>query len=165
MLDFSVTFIITIFNIVVLFFILKKLLFGPVTKFMADRAKRIQDSIDNAEKDKSRAMLLLSQYETQLANAESEADKIIREAKEKAHQESNAIIKESKMIAEKTLSDARAQIEAERRAALMQFGREAAMLVTSVSGRLLGREINPEDSGRFAKMLLDEMSAKSAVEG
>ena len=154
MLDFSVTFIITIINITILFFILRAVLFKPVTKFMADRAKRVQDSIDQAEKSKALAKAALAQYEAQLKTAETEADAIIRTAREHARQEAEKIIADGRTAAEAALVNARRQLETERQAALAVFRKEAAALVVAASGRLVGREIRGEDNRQYADMLL-----------
>lgn len=159
MLDFSVTFIITIVNIAVLFLILRALLWKPVAKFMADRAKRIQDSIDQAEKDKTLAKTLLAQYEERLGTADAEAEAIIRSAREKARVEAEKIIAESRAQAEASLESARRQLENERLAAIAVFRKEAASLVTLAAGRLVGREIGSEDNRRYADMLLGEIEA------
>jgi len=156
MLDFSVTFFITIINIAVLFLVLRKILFKPVTKFMNDRSKRIEDSIRQAESDKARAKVLLEQYEIQLESARAEADAIIRAAREKAVVEAERIAAEGRLEAEKNLRDAQIQIETERQAALALFRIEAAALVTAASGRLLAREFKNEDNARYARMLLNE---------
>ena len=163
MLDFSVTFIITIINIVVLFFILRKILFRPVTKFMAERAKKIEDSIEQSEKDKCRARAMLSQYEAHLKNAETEAEAIINSAREHARKEAERIIAESRISAEAAMVNARKQLETERRAAMAAFKKEAADLVVAASGRLVGREIKAEDSRRYADMLIDEISPNSGT--
>jgi len=157
MLDFSVTFFITVINIAILFLVLRKILFKPVTKFMADRSKRIEDSIKQAERDKTNAKILLEQYETRLENAKLEADVIIRTAKEKAQAEADRIAAEGRAEAEKSVINARKQIEAERQAAIALFRIEAAALVTAASGRLLGRELNSDDNRQYVKMLLSEV--------
>lgn len=161
MLDFSVTFVITIVNVAVLFFILRAVLFRPVTKFMADRAKRIQDSVEQAEKDKGLAMTLLAQYEARLKTAETEADAIVRGAREKARLEAERIISESRAQAVASLESSRRQLESERLAALAAFRKEAASLVTLAAGRLVGREIGSEDNRQYADMLLGEIEPAS----
>ena len=159
MLDFTVTFFITIFNIAVLFFLLRFLLFKPVTKFMADRAKRVQDSIDQSEKDKTLAKAMLAKYEDQLRTADAEAKAIIDSAKEHAREEAEKIIAESKASAETAMEKARGQIQTERQVAMAAFREEAAVLVTAASGRLLDREINTADNQRFALLLLKEATS------
>ena len=160
MLDFSVTFIITIVNIVILFFILRAILFKPVTKFMADRAKRIQDSIDQSEKDKTQARALLAQYEAQLKTAETEADAIIKTARENAQVEAEKIIAQGRVSAEATMANARKQLEMEHQAAMAVFKKEAAALVVAAAGRFVGRELKNEDSRQYADMLLEEISLR-----
>ena len=158
MLDFSVTFIITIVNITFLFLILRVVLFKPVTKFMDDRAKRVQDSIEQSEKDKNQAKALLAKYEAQLKTAENEAESIIHDAREHAQQEADKIIAESRVSAEAILVNTRKQLESERHAALALFRKEAAALVVAATGRFLGRELKNDDSRQYADMLLEELS-------
>jgi len=158
MLDFSVTFLITIVNIAILFFILRAILFKPVTKFMAERAKRIQDSIDQSEKDKNRARDLLAQYQAQLKTAEADAEAILQSARENAHLEAEKIIGESRVSAETVMVNARKQLETERRAAFAAFRNEAAALVIAAAGRLVERDVEPADDRRYADMLINEIS-------
>ncbi|HCC37651.1 MAG TPA: ATP synthase F0 subunit B [Treponema sp.] len=163
-----VTFVLTIVNVGVLCLLLRAILFKPVTKFMEERAKKIQDTIDQAEKDKSEAQQLLDEYKNQLKNAEVEAEGIIKAARENAEREAAHIISEGKDAAETALANARKQIETEREAALAKFRADAVMLVLAASARLIGREIQQDDSRHFVNMLLDELSrarAGAAQEG
>ena len=157
MLDFSVTFIITIINITVLFLILRAILFKPVTKFMTERTKQVSDSIEQSEKDKAYAKTLLAQYEAQLKTVETEAEAIIHSAREQAHEEAEKIITQSRASAEAMLANTRRQLEMEYQAALAHFRKEAAALVVAASGRLVGREIKDEDNRQYAEMLLEEI--------
>ena len=59
------TFLVTILNVGILFFVLRAVLFKPVTKFMQDRTNKIEDAIEQSEKDKNQAKALLTQYEEQ----------------------------------------------------------------------------------------------------
>ncbi|MDR1277841.1 MAG: F0F1 ATP synthase subunit B [Treponema sp.] len=152
-----VTFLVTLVNLGILFVVLRAILFKPVTKFMEDRAKKIQDTIDQAEKDKAQAKMLLQQYEEQLKKAGGEAETLIRSARESAREQADRIIAGGKAEAEMMLSNARKQIEAEQQAALARFRSEAAALVVSASARLIRRELNQEDNRRYAGMLLREI--------
>ena len=160
MLDFSVTLIITVINITILYFILKKLLFKPVTKFMADRAKRVQDSIDQAHRDKARAQKVLEEYETQLRNATAEVVDMLKIAEEDANIKAERIINEGKTEAANIVAAARKQIETEHQAALLKFKLEAAALVMAASSKLSAREFSGDDNKRYVNMLLDELALK-----
>jgi F-type H+-transporting ATPase subunit b len=162
MLDFSVTFIITILNIFILFLVLRKIFFKPVTKFIEGRAQKIQDSLDQAEKERNLAKGLLQQYEDQLKRAEDEATAIIREAKETAQKEADRIIAEGKAQADQLLEKGRRQLESDRRSAMTVFRADAAAMVIGASSRLIRRELNSDDSRHQASLLLDELVADAA---
>jgi F-type H+-transporting ATPase subunit b len=164
MLNFSVTFIITIINIAVLFFILRALLFKPVTKFMAERAKRVQDSIDQAKKDREEAKALLAEYENKLKEAQAQAGEILKNARESAERQAKMIIAEGKQKAEDTVNSALKQIETEHKAALSQFKLEAAALVMAVSAKLAAKDFSGDDNRRYVNMLLDELSAHAVTQ-
>ena len=155
-----VTFIATFINIGILFFILRAILFKPVTKFMEDRAKKIQDSIDQAEKNKTQAKNALEQYEERLKGADAEAEAIIAAAREQAEAEAEQIIAGGKAEAEAIIANTRRQLAAEQESALAQFRTEAAALVMAASSRLVAREFNSDDNKRYANMLLDELAAQ-----
>ncbi|MCL2069737.1 MAG: ATP synthase F0 subunit B [Treponema sp.] len=158
MLDFSVTFVITILNIVFLFFILRAILFKPVTKFMDERAGRIQDSLERSEADMVKAKELLAQYEAQLAKAAAEAQAIINKAREQAGIEAEKIIAQGRLSAEAVLASSRKEFEDEKKAAMAHFRKEAAALVVLATSHLLEREIKTEDSRSYAQMLVEKAS-------
>jgi F-type H+-transporting ATPase subunit b len=160
MLDFSVTFIITIINITVLFFILRAILFKPVTKFMEERAKRVQDSIDQAESDRAAAKELIAQYEEKLKNTEAEAEEILNAAREAASKEAQQIITKGKADAAEFSARFRKQLEIERLAILAKFNTDAAALVIAASSKIVSRELDSAGSRRYAAMLIDELAMK-----
>ncbi len=92
LISFTPTFVFVAINLLVLYIIMKKILFKPVTQFMENRTKSIKDSIENAEKNKADAAKLKEQYEFQLRTAKTEAERIITEAKARASKEYDAII-------------------------------------------------------------------------
>ncbi|WP_256201370.1 ATP synthase F0 subunit B [Thermoanaerobacter thermocopriae] len=74
------TFIFTIINILVLYYILKRLLFKPVTQFLEDRENKIKSSLEEAEREKQEAYNLKAKYEEILQNADNEKKAIIERA-------------------------------------------------------------------------------------
>jgi F-type H+-transporting ATPase subunit b len=160
MLVFSLsTFLVTILNIGILFFVLRAVLFKRVTKFMAGRSAKIRDAIEQSEKDKNQARLLLEQYETRLKDAEAEAVSIIRSARENAGQEAERIIARGRETADGLVANARKQIKAEQEAAIGAFRKEAVGLVVVASAHLLSRELQAEDTRKYAELLLSGINS------
>jgi F-type H+-transporting ATPase subunit b len=148
------TFLVTLLNIGILFFVLRAVLFKPVTKFMAIRSAKIREAIEQSEKDKNQARALLEKYQAQLKNAGDEAEAILRAARENAGQEAEKIIARGREQADSLIAGARKQIEAEQEAAIAVFRKEAAGLVMAASARLLSRELRSEDNRKYAELLL-----------
>ena len=165
MLDFSVTFLITIINITILYFILRKILFKPVTKFMADRAQRVQDSIDQAERSNAEAAKLLAEYEEKHRKAEAEVREILQAAQKDAAALTQQMIADGKREAADIIAAARKQIEAEQKAVMEKFKVEAAALVIAASAKLAARDFSGDDNRHYAGMLLDELAAKNRGHG
>jgi F-type H+-transporting ATPase subunit b len=159
------TFLVTIVNITLLFLVLRALLFKRVSKFMADRTKKVEDALSQAEKEKNQAKQLLAAYEDRLRQAEGEAEAIIRNARENSRQEADRIAAEGKAAAEAMIASARGQIDAERQAALALFKAEAAALVVAAASRLLRRDLNQEDNRRLASSFLAEMGQGKTAQG
>jgi F-type H+-transporting ATPase subunit b len=159
-LSFSVTFFITIFNIGLLFFILRAILFKPVTRFMADREQRIKHDIEHAAQERKRAEELRASYEEKLRAADEEAEKIRAAAREEAAIQAETIIEKGRSEAARIASVAYIQIESDRRASSAQFKMEAASLVLAATGRILRRETNEEDAQRAVAEFVSELETR-----
>ncbi|MDR1363313.1 MAG: ATP synthase F0 subunit B [Spirochaetaceae bacterium] len=157
MLDFSVSFFFSLLNIAILFIVLRAILFKPVSKFISNRAAKIQNEIENAARDNEAAKTLRLSYEDKMNNANVEAMKITQAARDAAEKQSLLIIQEGKTQAEALIAAARKQILAERRAAFFAFKAEAATLVVAAAGRLLHREISDKDVRSQAELVLREL--------
>ena len=160
-----VTFAATIINIGFLCFLLRLILFKPVSKFIAARTKKIEDTINQTEKDKNLAKLLLEQYEAHLKDAEAESEEIIRHARVTARAETERIIGEGRAAAELILANARRQIQAEHEAVQLRFQTEAIMLVIAASSKLIGRELRGDDNQLYAEMLINELASHTVRKG
>ncbi|MDR2394137.1 MAG: ATP synthase F0 subunit B [Treponema sp.] len=157
------TFLITLLNIGILFAVLRAVLFKPVTRFMEDRTRKVQDTIAEAEKTKAEAKACLRDYEERLKKAEETGAAIIKAAEAQAQKQAAQIVAEGKAAAAHALEHGRKQLEAEQQAALACFRAEAVALVLSAARALLQRELKGEDSRHFAGLLLQELGKDTHV--
>jgi len=70
-----------ILSFAILLILLKKFAFPGVMKAMAGRTERIRANLDDAERVKTEAAGVLSQYQAQLTDARNESNRIIEEAR------------------------------------------------------------------------------------
>jgi len=157
-LNFGVTFFITIANFLVLYLVLKKLLFKPVTKFMDARAKKIKDSLAEAAYLKGKAQEDASRYETLMADADAEAERLVKEGSERAAVESKAILDKANAGAADAQRRGEEAAEREREKAMQELAGDIARLAAQAAGKLVGREAAAEDE-RAAVALIRELEA------
>ena len=88
----------TVVNLLVLYLLMRKFLFGPVNAILDSRAKAIEDGLTQARQQQEEAQQLHSQYEAEIAQSKDEASQIIAQAKA-----------QSEALYQRTLADAQAE--------------------------------------------------------
>ena len=66
-------------DLLILFVLMKKFLFGPITQMLDDRAQQVSDTLDQADKRLAEAEQQQTAHAAQLASAKQEAAQIIEE--------------------------------------------------------------------------------------
>jgi F-type H+-transporting ATPase subunit b len=156
-----VTFFITIVNLLVLYLVLKRLLFKPVTNFMDARAKKIKDALSDAAIMKGKAEEMAALYEGLMANAEAEAERLVKEGEERARAEAKALLDKAQADAVEARRHGEEAAKLEREKALQELAADIAAFATEVAGKLVGREGSAEDA-RAAERLVRELEAGRA---
>ena len=159
MLNLGPTFIWVAVNLLALYFILKRILFKPVTEFMDNRAKSIRDSLENAERTKAEAYELRRMYAEQLGSAKQEADRILNEARSRGGREYDAIIEAAKHEAERILEKAREEIERERKLMLKEVKNQLATLALAAASKVLEANMDTESNRALVNKFIDEAGA------
>jgi F-type H+-transporting ATPase subunit b len=150
--EFSWTFVFQIVNTLILYLVLKKFLFVPVTEFIQGRQDEIQSSYDDAEKTNEEAENLKSQYENKLDKVEEEKQEILIAAKKKADEQGSEIIKESKEQAAKLKEKAEQEIEIEKKKAINDVKDDISSMVIMAASKVLENEV---DESRNKKLVDD----------
>ncbi len=146
-------------NLLILYFVLRKILFKPVTEFMENRTKSIRDSIEDAEKQKAEAEQLRLRYEEHLKNARDEGVKIVNEAILKAEREHERLIEQAKQQAEALLISAREKINYEHEQMLMDVHGQVAELALAAASKVMEANMNIESNRVLVDKFLDEAGA------
>ena len=137
--------VISLLNLLIMFLILKKFLFKPVSKMLADRQNQVDEVYAAADKDRSEAGSMRKEYETRLAAAREEADSIVRDAKQTAQRTGDAIVAEANAQAAHNKQRAEHEIEVERRQMLADVRGEISDMAVAIAGKVVERELNADD--------------------
>lgn len=146
-------------NLIILYAVLRKLLFKRVTEFMENRTKSIKDSIESAEKARAEAGELKLQYENQLNTARDKGEKIIEEARIKAEKESDRIIAAARQQSESILAKAMEEVEQERLQMLKEIRSQVAGLALAAASKVIEANMDTEANRALVDRFIDEAGA------
>ena len=105
----------TLVNTVVLFLVMKKFLFKPVMKMIADRQQEIDDLYADAGKAKEDAQALENEYKQKLSAAQETSDRLVKEAMARGQSREEEIIRQANLEADAIRSKASADIAQEKK--------------------------------------------------
>ena len=162
MLEFHLsTIIFTIVNLLVLFFILKKLLFGRINAVLEQRASLVKSEIASAEDSNRQAEKLKVQYESKLTDARHEAAKIVADAQNRAQRVYEGKMTEADADAKRLRSEAEAQIASARETMLQGARNEVASLALLAAAKVAQRSMDDAADRALVDTFLSEVGEKA----
>ena len=146
-------------SFLILFAVLSKLLYKPISKAIGDRSKKIQDSLEAADKARKEADASREVMEKQIVESRSEGQKMIANAKDIADKfkEEELIKAREEIKAEK--KKAEADIQRERDAAIEGLRREFASIVVDAAEKIVERSLDQSKHKDLIDKVLEESSA------
>ena len=146
-----------VINLVVLFALLRMILWKPLYQYMSARTGRVQAEMDDAARMRHETEILKAEYERNLEAAEAEGREIVRASQLKAAREAQTIVQEAQDQAQNLILEARERIEIERGRAVTAARNEIAQLATNMAERILRREVTGEDNIAAAESFFDRL--------
>ncbi|MCT4592771.1 MAG: F0F1 ATP synthase subunit B [Anaeromicrobium sp.] len=148
-------------NFLILFWVMKKLLFKPVSEFMNNRTNEIESSIKKAEDKNRQAEELLSDYKNKLSNVQEEGRQIIREKTKVAQVKYDEIVKEAQVEARRRMDKAEVEIEREKQKATAEIKDSISSLVVAATSKVLNKELNENTHKELIENFIDEVGDSS----
>lgn len=159
MLTFNSGLLWTFVNLIVFFIILKKLLFQPVMGMIEKREQMISGQIEDAEQKNTQAGLLKERYEAELKNANQEAARIVKTAKERGKEEYEKILRDAGAEASKMIADASKTIETEREKAVQGIQNEIAQVAIAAASKVIQENVDQASNEKILDDFLREAGA------
>ena len=144
-------------NLLILYLLMKKFLFGPIKNMIDTRQKEVDDMYSNAEEAESAANEMKLAYEEKLEGAKLEGEEIIRDAQRRAQLREESIIKEAENEAERILSRAEAEIELERRRAVNEVKNEVSDMAISIAEAVIERDVSADEHRELIDSFIEKM--------
>ena len=139
-------------DLLILFVLMKKFLFGPITQMLDDRAQQVSDTLDQADKRLAEA--------EQQQTAKQEAAQIIEDARARGQQEYDRLVAEAQTAVQRLDEQAARRRESERTQMLREAKKEITALVLLTTAKVSRQKLNSDtDRAMIDDFLREETEA------
>lgn len=146
-----------IINTVILFLVLKKLLFKPVLNIIEQRENMIQDDLETGAKAKNEGIAFKKQYEEKVSLAKEESKEIIKQATIRAEQKSNQIISDAQAEAVSLKAKATKEIAQEKEQAIAEIRNDISDIAILAASKVLEEDIDKSKHENLIEKFIKEV--------
>jgi F-type H+-transporting ATPase subunit b len=143
---------------VVVMVVLTRIAFPRIRQAIEGRESKIQGDLEEAEKTKNEAQAQLDEYKQQLADARSEANRIIEEARQQAEQVRRDLTEKAEKEAEGIVARAQEQIQAERNRTVQELQSQIADMSIELAEKVVGRSLDDSSQRELVDAYIREVS-------
>ena len=151
------TIIFTWVNMFILFTVMKKLLFKPVSNILDQRDAEIKKIYDDANQANEKAVTLEKEYSEKMAQARDEAGEIIRQATLTTQKREKEIIESAHEQVAAMTRRAETQIAQERKKAYQEIKDEISDISVAIAGKMVQREITAADHEALISQFIENV--------
>lgn len=155
------TIIFQILNLLLLMVLFKKYLFKPVTEILEKRQAEIEGHYQEAQQAEKDAKAMKADYESKMAGARQEADRVIKTATESANAMSASIVEDARTQADQLKRRAQTEIDLERRRAFDEVKGELSGIALDIASQVIEREVNEKDHEAFINEFIKNVGEAS----
>lgn len=148
--------LVSIVNFLVLLYLLRRFMWGPITATLDARAAKIREGLQMAEDAKAERLRMQAEVERLLGEARREAATISERMTEAAEAAAAEVRAQARAEADRIREKGKADAQQFHDQALAQLRGEVASMVVLAASRLLGREINAEQHRTLIEQSLSE---------
>jgi F-type H+-transporting ATPase subunit b len=152
--------LVSIVNFLVILYLLRRYLWGPILIVLANRAEKIREGLAMAEAARAERDATKAEVERLLADARRDAQAIAERMTKAAEAAAADIRAQSKAEADRIRERGREDAKQLHDQALAQLRAELAGMVVLAASRVLGREVNAEQHRALIERSLDEAAAQ-----
>ena len=149
------TALVTLINFLVLFFVAKHFLIGPVMKIIKDRQDEIDGLYSDANAAKADADAMRHDYQAKLNDAQATSERIVKEAVVRGQNREEEIIRQANADAAAIMEKASADIAMEKKKALNDAKDEISEIAMAIAGKVVGRELTAADQSKLVDAFID----------
>ncbi len=138
-----------VLNVIILFVVLRLILYKPVMKFVKKRENTFADKVEEMDTREKELVQKKQEYERMMDEASNEAAVIITSSNEMARDHAREVLDNSKEHARDLIIRAKREIEAEKTQARLDMKTEIADMAVQIAEKVLEREVSVDDNRKI----------------
>lgn len=151
------TALLTLCNFLLVLYVGKRFLYGPVLKMIQDRQKEIDTLYADAGDARQQAQNYRDEYQLKLSEAQETGDRIVKEAVTRAQGREEEILAKANQDAAAIMAKASADIALEKKKAMNDAKNEISGLAMAIAAKVVGRELGDTDQAGLIDRFIEEL--------
>ncbi len=147
----------TIISFFLLLALLWKVAFPQILKAMKKREETIRQQLEETQKTKKEAESLLDEYKRQLAEARTEAQKIINDGKSLGENMRKEIVQKAQQESNQIVKRAQEEIELQKQKAILELQEKIADLSIMAASKIINKSLDTEDHRRLVEEYISKV--------
>ncbi len=160
MVNINWTIIWEVINFLILLWLLKRYLYGPISQILKKRSQKIENDLGQAEEEKRQAAELKEKYEAELKKARKKAQSIIDKAEVRGNKRAKEIIAEAKEEADRIKENKLKEISRAKKEALNELRNETGTMSLLIAGKLLKENLDRSKHEALINQYIKELDRK-----
>ena len=152
----------TLIIFLILFVVLSRFAFQPLTAAVEAREKALEEAIQGAKRDREAAAALLAEQQRQLDASRGEAQKFIADARATAEKMRGELLEQTRTQQHEMLDRARREIETEKVKAVAELRREAVDLALAAASKVVEQNLDQQGNRALVERFLATVGSSSA---
>lgn len=143
---------------VVMMGLLAKLAFKPIGEALERRGSTIKAQLDEAEKSRAEAKKLMEDYQKQIAEARTEAAKVIEEARQLGEKVRKDVVDKANAEASAVVSRAQEEIVRQKDKGIQEMKDTIASLSVQIASKVIQKEVNEATHKQLVETLIKDLA-------
>ncbi|MHB1864134.1 MAG: F0F1 ATP synthase subunit B [Gemmatimonadaceae bacterium] len=153
----------TLLIFLVLFYLLTKFAFKPITAAVEAREKALEDALASAKRDRDEAAALLAEHRAQLDAARGEVQKLIADGRATAEKMRHDLMEKARAEQQDTVERGVQEIQREKERAVAELRREAIEMAIAGASRVIEENLDSEKNRKLVERFLSTLKPAQAT--
>lgn len=135
-------------NFVLLLFLLRLFLYGPILNMLAERRARIADSLAQADKVRQQAEVQRAEYQKELEETRRGSQDAAKRIAEETEKMREAILADARKAADQIKEQAKQQVETERQQVMGEMRQQVVDLAVDLARKVVGETVTTDEQAQ-----------------